>query len=194
MREYVKSKEFNKRMRLLLTPKFQKMGWTPKPGNRCVFKRGVREFWLQTSKYNNSLSGGKFTINLGTRRILAHLNENDREIGREVESRLVARWPRPDPDPEVEVVDENGGRKRMKLGDTIKPNPRSWDHIGSEVWLRYLTKEDLDDWATFLEPRLSRLILAPHFNGFIATCLIEAFDPFLWIERAQRLRQMFRAK
>lgn len=181
-------------MRTLLAPKFKKMGWKPLPGTRCVFKRGVREFWLQTSKYNNEISGGKFTINIGSQRILAELNKSDRDIGREVETRLIGRWPRPDPDPEIEIVDEDGGRKLVRLGDAIQPTPRLWDHVGSDVWLRYLTKEDLDDWAAFLEPRLSRLVLAPHLAGFLTTCLLEVLDPVLWIERARRLVQVFRAK
>ncbi|MFH7428706.1 hypothetical protein, partial [Pseudomonas syringae group genomosp. 7] len=59
--------------------------------------------------------GAKFTINMtegpgpaGNTRILRRLNEADRRIGKALEESMIERLPRPDPDPEVEVVGDNG--------------------------------------------------------------------------------------
>ncbi|ANL49502.1 hypothetical protein AMC87_PB00178 (plasmid) [Rhizobium phaseoli] len=117
MRDYVKSKDFHRHMRSLLVARFQELGWQSQAAGKCSFVQGRRVFWLQVSQYSNSLTGGKFTLNLsegvggaaGDTRILRHLDEADRAIGKALEEHIIARLPRPDPDPDVEVVGDDGG-------------------------------------------------------------------------------------
>ena len=188
MRDYVRSKEFHRHMRVLLASRFQELGWEPQTG-RCSFARGRTVFWLQVSQYSNSLIGGKFTLNLsegvgaaGDTRILRHLNEADRAIGKALEEHIIARLPRPDPDPEVEVVGDDGGTVLVKVGDLAKANPRQWDGP-SDVWLPYFSKSDLDEWAAFLLARLERLI---------RLSTPEIIDPMTWTTRFSRLTGLFR--
>ncbi|ARM91731.1 hypothetical protein RHEC894_PD00226 (plasmid) [Rhizobium sp. CIAT894] len=187
MCDYLKSREFHRHMRLLLAPEH---GWEPQPG-KCSFIRGKRAFWLQVSQYSNSLVGGKFTLNMtedsgpaGDTRILSRLTEADRAIGKALEEQIIARLPRPDPDPEIEVVGENGGTVLVKLGDLARANPRQWDGP-SDVWLPYFSKSDLDDWAAFLLPRLDRLT---------RPSTPENSDPMAWTKRFDRLTDLFRRR
>ncbi|MBX4927007.1 hypothetical protein [Rhizobium binae] len=191
MRDYVKSKDFHRRMRSLLASRFQELGWESQAAGKCSFVRGGRVFWLQVSRYSNGVIGGKFTLNMtegsgsaGDTRILRRLSEADRTVGKALEERIIARLPRPDPDPEIEVVGDNGGTVLVKLGDLAKANPRQWDGP-SDVWLPYFGKNDLDDWAAFLVPRLDRLV---------ARSSPEVTDPRLWVQRLRDLTGLFRSK
>ncbi|WHO76295.1 hypothetical protein [Rhizobium sp. BT03] len=190
MRDYVKGQSFHRYMRSLLAWRFQELGWESQPG-KCSFVHGKRIFWLQISQSSNSLMGGKFTLNLtegsgaaGDTRVLRRLNEADRAVGRALEERIIARLPRPDPDPDIEVVGENGGTVLVKLGDLARANPRQWDGP-SDVWLPYFGKNDLDDWAAFLVPRLDRLVGPPS---------PETIDPSLWAQRLRHFTGLFRSK
>lgn len=116
MRDYLKSKDFHRHMRSLLAPKFRELGWETQAAGKCSFARGGRACWLQVSQYSNAVMGAKFTINLtegtgsaGDTRILRRLDETDRAVGQALEEQIIARLPRPDPDPEIEVVGDNGG-------------------------------------------------------------------------------------
>ncbi|MGZ2486887.1 hypothetical protein ACVITL_005472 [Rhizobium pisi] len=190
MRDYVKSRDFHRHMRSLLASRFQELGWKSQTG-KCSFARGRRVCWLQISQHSNSVLGSKFTINMtqgsgpaGDTRILRRLNEEDRAIGKDLEERIIARLPRPDPDPEVEVVGEDGGTLLVKLGDLVRANPKQWD-APSDVWLPYFSKSDLDDWAAFLLPRLDRLT---------ASSSSEMTDALLWVQRLRRLTGLFRSR
>ncbi|RUM27152.1 hypothetical protein EFQ99_02840 [Rhizobium vallis] len=190
MRDYLKSRDFHRHMRSLLAPRFQELGWEPQTG-KCSFVRGGRVVWLQVSQYSNSVMGAKFTINMtegsgsaSDIRILHRLEETDRAVGKALEERIIARLPRPDPDPEVEVVGDNGQMVSVKLGDLTRANPRQWEGP-ADVWLPYFSKSDLDDWAAFLLPRLDRLI---------ASSSSETVDPQLWAQRFRRLTGFFRSK
>ena len=190
MRDYVKSQNFHRHMRSLLASRFEELGWTSQKG-KCSFVRGGKVFWLQVSQYSNSLTGGKFTLNItegsgsaSDMRILRRLNDADRSTGKALEEHIIARLPRPDPDPDIEVVGENGGTVLVKLGDLAKANPRQWDGP-ADVWLPYFSKDDLDDWAAFLLPRLERLTAASSS---------ETIDPQLWAQRFRRLMVFFRSK
>lgn len=190
MRDYLKSRDFHRHMRSLLAPRFQELGWEPQAG-KCSFVRGGRVCWLQVSQYSNSVMGAKFTINMtegsgsaSDTRILHRLDETDRAVGKALEERLIARLPRPDPDPEVEVVGDNGQTVSVKLGDLARANPRQWEGP-DDVWLPYFSKSDLDDWAAFLLPRLDRLI---------ASSSSERVHPQLWAQRLHRLTGLFRSK
>ncbi|MDO3431977.1 hypothetical protein QWJ46_04710 [Rhizobium sp. CBN3] len=189
MRDYVKSKDFHRHMRSLLTPRLQELGWKSQAG-KCSFARGERVCWLQVSQSSNSLIGAKFTINLtetsgpaGNTRILPRLNEADRAIGKALEEHIIARLPRPDPDPEIEVVGDNGQPVLVKLGDIARANPRQWDGP-CDVWLPYFGKNDLDDWTAFLLPRLDRLL--PPSSP-------EMIDTQLWVQPFRRLAGLFRS-
>lgn len=191
MRDYVKSKDFHRHMRSLLAPGFQELGWESQAAGKCSFTRGGRVCWLQVSQYSNSVMGAKFTINMtegsssaGNTRILFRLNEADRAVGRALEEGIIARLPRPDPDPEIEVVGDNGGTVLVKLGDLPRANSRQWEGP-ADVWLPYFSKGDLDDWAAFLLPRLERLTAASSS---------ETIDPQLWAQRFRRLMVFFRSK
>ncbi|ANK94669.1 MULTISPECIES: hypothetical protein [Rhizobium] len=191
MRDYVKSKDFHRHMRSLLVARFQELGWQSQAAGKCSFVQGRRVFWLQVSQYSNSLTGGKFTLNLsegvgaaGDTRILRHLDETDRAIGKALEEHIIARLPRPDPDPDVEVVGDDGGPVLVKLGDLAKANPRQWDGP-SDVWLPYFSKSDLDDWAAFLLPRLDRLIRPSK---------PEIIDPMIWARWFDHLTGLFRRR
>ena len=135
--------------------------------------------------------GSKFTLNLtqgsgsaNEARILYHLNEADRAIGKALEERIIVRRPRPDPDPDLEVVGDNGETVTLKLGDLVRANPAQWD-APSDVWLPYFGKNDLDDWAAFLSPRLDRLIASTSSE-------IPVFR--LWAQRFRQLTSFFRSK
>lgn len=191
MRDYVKSQAFHRHMRSLLALKFQELGWESQTAGKCSFVRGRRVCWLQISQHSNSVMGAKFTINMsqgsgpaGDTRILPRLNEADRAIGKALEEHIIARLPRPDPDPEIEIVGDNGRPVLVKLGSLVRANPRQWD-APSDVWLPYFSKGDLDDWAAFLLPRLDRLI---------ASSSPEMIDPMLWAQRFRHLTGLFRVK
>ncbi|ANK89315.1 MULTISPECIES: hypothetical protein [Rhizobium] len=191
MRDYVKSKDFHRHMRSLLVARFQELGWQSQAAGKCSFVQGRRVFWLQVSQYSNSLTGGTFSLNLsegvgaaGDTRILRHLDEADRAIGKALEEHIIARLPPPDPDPDVEVVGDDGGPVLVKLGDLAKANPRQWDGP-SDVWLPYFSKSDLDDWAAFLLPRLDRLT---------RSSTPEIIDPMAWTKRLDRLTALFRRR
>ncbi|KAA1184843.1 hypothetical protein FP026_05595 [Rhizobium tropici] len=191
MRDYVKSRDFHRHMHSLLASRFQELGWKSQGTGRSSFTRGRRVFWLQVSQYSNSVMGGKFTLNMTQGsdhaddiRILRRLNEEDRLVGKALEERIIARLPRPDPDPEIEVVGENDATVLVKLGDLVRANPTQWD-APADVWLPYFGKSDLDDWAAFLLPRLDRLI-APSSS--------EMLDPLLWAQRFRHLTRLFRSK
>jgi len=191
MRDYLKSRDFHRHMRSLLAPRFREFGWESENSGRCSFARDGRVCWLQVSQYSNSIMGAKFTINMtegsgpaGDTRILGRLDEADRRIGKALEESIIARLPRPDPDPEIEVVGVNGQMILVKLGDLARANPRQWE-APSDVWLPYFSKSDLDDWAAFLLPRIERLT-APSSS--------EKIDPQLWAQRFRRLTRLFRPK
>ena len=191
MRDYVKSKDFHRHMRSLLASRFQELGWESQAAGKCSFVRGKRVFWLQISQYSNSVTGAKFTVNMtegsgaaSDTRILRQLDDADRAAGKALEESIIARLPRPDPDPDIEVVGENGGTVLVKLGDLAKANPRQWDGP-SDVWLPYFGKSDLDDWAAFLLPRLDRLI---------ASSSPEIIDPQSWAQKFRHLTGLFRSK
>ncbi|EJC71392.1 hypothetical protein Rleg5DRAFT_7250 [Rhizobium leguminosarum bv. viciae WSM1455] len=191
MRDYLKSRDFHRRMRLLLAWRFRELGWESQNSGKCSFTRDGRACWLQVSQYSNSIIGAKFTINMtggsgpaGDTRILRRLNEADRSIGKALEESIIARLPRPDPDPEIEVLGDGGQTILVKLGDLARANPRQWE-APSDVWLPYFSKSDLDDWATFLLPRLERLT-APSSS--------EKIDPQLWAQLFRRLTRLFRSK
>nr|AOO92806.1 hypothetical protein [Rhizobium leguminosarum bv. trifolii] len=191
MRDYLKSRDFHRHMRSLLASRFRELGWESQTAGKCSFARGGRACWLQVSQCSNGIMGAKFTINMtegpgpaGDTRILRRLNEADRGIGKALEESIIARLPRPDPDPEVEVVGDNGQTILVKLGDLARANPRQWE-APSDVWLPYFSKSDLDDWATFLLPRLERLT---------ALSSSEKIDPQLWAQRFRRLTRLFRSK
>ncbi|RUM06404.1 hypothetical protein [Rhizobium chutanense] len=191
MRDHVKSKDFHRHMRSLLASGFQGLGWESQTAGKCSFARGGRVCWLQVSQYSNGIMGAKFTINMtegsgpaGDTRILFRLDEADRTVGKALEASIIARLPRPDPDPEIEVVGDNGQPVLVKLGDLARANPRQWD-APSDVWLPYFGKNDLDDWAAFLLPRLERLTAASSS---------EKIDPQLWAQRFRRLTRLFRPK
>ncbi|MDR9772709.1 hypothetical protein RJJ65_08570 [Rhizobium hidalgonense] len=191
MRDYVKSKDFHRHMRSRLAPRFQELGWESQTAGKCSFARGARVFWLQVSQYSNSVMGARFTINMSEgsgptsdTRILFRLNEADRAIGKALEESIIARLRRPDPDPEIEVVGDNGGTVLVKLGDLPRANSRQW--VGpADVWLPYFSKSDLDDWAAFLLPRLERLT-APSSS--------ETIDPQLWAQGFRRLVSFLRSR
>ncbi|ULJ81332.1 hypothetical protein MF410_24985 (plasmid) [Rhizobium sp. C104] len=112
------------------------------------------------------------------------MNDTDRAIGKALEEHIIARRPRPDPDPDIEVVGDDGGRILIKLGDLAKANPRQW--VGpSDVWLPYFSKNDLDDWAAFLLPRLDRLV---------GPSPPETIDPSPWAQRLLHFAGLFRSK
>lgn len=191
MRDYLKSKDFHRHMRSLLASRFQELGWESQATGKCSFVRGGRVFWLQISQYSNSVTGAKFTINMtegsggaSDTRILRQLDDADRAAGKALEERIIARLPRPDPDPDVEVVGDHGETVMVKLGDLAKANPRQWDGP-SDVWLPYFGRSDLDDWAAFLLPRLDRLV---------ASSSPEMTDPFLWTQRFRHLIGFLRPK
>ncbi|PDT27200.1 hypothetical protein CO660_24245 [Rhizobium sp. L9] len=191
MRDYLKSKDLHRHMRSLLASTFQELGWESQPGGKCSFARGGRHCWLQVSQSSNILIGAKFTINMtersgsaGDTRILHRLDEADRTVGKTLEETIIARLPRPDPDPEVEVVGDNGQLVLVKLGDLARANSRQWE-APSDIWLPYFSKNDLDDWAAFLLPRLERLT-APSSS--------EKIDPQFWVQRFRRLTGLFRSK
>ena len=191
MRDYLKSRDFHRHMRLLLASRFRELGWESQNSGKCSFARDGRACWLQVSQYSNSIMGAKFTINMtegsgpaGDTRILRRLNEADRSIGKALEESIIARLPRPDPDPEIEVLGGSGQTILVKLGDLARANPRQWE-APSDVWLPYFSKSDLDDWATFLLPRLERLT---------ATSSSEKVDPQLWAQRFRRLTRLFHSK
>lgn len=191
MRDYLKSRDFHRHMRSLLASRFRELGWEPQPAGKCSFARGGKVCWLQVSQYSNGITGAKFTINMtegsgsaGDTRILRRLDAADRAVGKALEASIIARLPRPDPDPEIEVVGDNGQTVLVKLGDLARANPRQWD-APSDVWLPYFSKSDLDDWAAFLLPRLERLT-APSSSEKIA--------PQLWAQRFRRLTLLFRSK
>ncbi|MDF9820628.1 hypothetical protein M2308_003411 [Rhizobium leguminosarum] len=191
MRDYLKSKDFHRHMRSLLASGFQELGWESQLGGKCSFARGGRVCWLQVSQYSNSVLGAKFTINMtessgpaGDTRILYRLDKADRAIGKALEEHIIAHLPRPDPDPEIEVVGDNGQPVLVRLGDLVRANPRQWE-AATDVWLPYFSKSDLDDWAAFLLPRLERLT-APSSS--------EKIDPQWWAQRFRRLTRLFRSK
>ncbi|OWV70379.1 hypothetical protein ATY77_16545 [Rhizobium sp. R634] len=191
MRDYVKSKDFHRHMRSLLASRFQELGWESQATGKCSFVLGRRVFWLQISQYSNSVTGAKFTINMtegagaaSDTRILRQLDDSDRAAGKALEELIISRLPRPDPDPDVEVVGDHGETVLVKLGDLAKANPRQWDGP-ADVWLPYFSRSDLDDWAAFLLPRLDRLV---------APSSPEATDPSLWAQRLRRFTGLFRSK
>ncbi|MBX4974362.1 hypothetical protein HJB73_13035 [Rhizobium lentis] len=192
MRDYLKSKDFHRHMRSLLAPKFRELGWETQAAGKCSFARGGRVCWLQVSQYSNAVIGAKFTINLtestgsaGDTRILRRLDEADRAVGQALEEQIIARLPMPDPDPEIEVVGDNGGTVLVKLGDLARANMRQWE-APADVWLPYFSKSDLDEWAAFLLPRLERLT---------APSSPEIIDPQRRAaERVRRLVGFFRSK
>ncbi|MGY5776474.1 hypothetical protein [Rhizobium sp. LEGMi135b] len=191
MRDHLKNRDFHRQMHSLLAPRFLELGWKSQGGNKCSFIRGRKIFWLQVSQYSNSLKGARFTINMtegsgpgGDTRVLYWLNETDRAVGRGLEEHIIARLPRPDPDPEVDVLGDNGGTIRVKLGDLVQPNSKQWDASG-DVWLPYFTKDDLEDWAAFLSPRLDRLI---------ASSSPGPTDLSSWAQRFRHLAGLLRLK
>ena len=140
MRDYMKSKAFHQHMRLSLAPKMQELGWELQSGNICAFKRSRWSIWFQISKNSNGLTGGRFTINFNTSRLLVRLNKSDRAIGKALEKHLIARLPKPDPakDFDVEVLGENGEKMPKKFSDLMQPDLDQWGRPRLSYHLTFL--------------------------------------------------------
>jgi hypothetical protein len=180
MRAYSPSKEVHRTLSVLFKPWFQERGWKKRPGSSCAFLRprtdapGFWCCWFQVSQWGNSWSGNSFTLNVVPQqdakeplaggpgaRVLATMSDADRKLGMEVEARVKARIPNPAADHQIyewmKLPGAQGEMFRRSFHLTFNVNPAAWEP-GVDVWLYYFAADDLEEWFTFLTPRLEALI------------------------------------
>jgi hypothetical protein len=161
-----------------LGPTLTRWGWVRQSGRSCAFARpragrpGQWVLWVQVSQWGSADLGSEFTLNLerqqdplvhpGTgpdSRILAALGSTDREQALAVETRIVARKPRPAADRQIHqhLLRDKTGMLREAWDKAFMPQPERW-RSGGDPWLTYFSVADVNDWAEFLSERLAHVI------------------------------------
>lgn len=180
MRTYVASRQAHSALGRLLRPWFKAHGWDKRPGGTAAFTRQSSEgpgfwcLWFQVSQWGNADFGNEFTLNLVLQqseaaslcggphaRVLNTLSPQAREEGLGIETAIVARIPKPPPGRKIyewmEADDPYAAHHRQAWQRAFSPDVRRWRQPGVDLWLRYFSVDDVEDWAAFLLPRLEGL-------------------------------------
>ena len=170
MRSYVRAKDVHRHMKRLLSDWFLERDWRKRTGYSCAFVREDMVFWVQPSQWGDSWSGSSLALNLAKSesseliagdRILQHLDTTSRKDGLALEERIVSRIPLPENDHYIyrfmELPGHEGQMFRDSFEQAFKATPICWEP-GYDIWLRYFSTDDLDEWTEFLLPRLDSLI------------------------------------
>lgn len=128
--------------------------------------------WTQVSQFGNRDFGNEFTLNLVRQddpathpgggpnaRILGTLEATDRSAGLEIETRIVARKPRPSADRPIHehLRQDTTGQLHAGWDRAFNAQPERW-RDGGDPWLVYYSIEDVAEWCEFLHDRLPALL------------------------------------
>lgn len=179
MRTYAESRQVHSTLRNALSPWFRERGWERRKGSSCAFLKlsqsgdGFWCFWLQVSQWGGRDFGNEFTVNLillpsasdrpyggPYARVLKTLPQDDRDIGLALEAKIAARVPKPPPESRIcqwmDLPGEEGATFKRMWAEAFVPHPHRWAE-DMDVWLRYFAVDDVEEWASFLVPRLELL-------------------------------------
>lgn len=179
MRSYVSSKQVHSILSRILKPWFITHGWQKRKGFTCAYlhprdeQSGFWCFWIQCNQWGGKDFGNSFTINLGPQwlpdqslacspngRVLEMLGTSDLQEGLAIETRIVARIPKPSPGSRIYELMKSPGNAgnitRENWAHTFIPHPELWKP-GLDHWLRYYAADDVEEWGEFILARLDLL-------------------------------------